>query len=188
MVASAVASTGLQEARVKLKSGLVFIVESTLQSVSKKRGLYTVARRTRPTSRTSTEIVTDTGVRNTPLTTPRRFLTLIRLMGVGLMSEKNTVGTEQFEFDVGDGLVKQDSGVRIDGVGSIDDNTTVYYIKHRVISPDSGKAFYHVEWEEDAPENSLSDVNVRRMLKNAEMVHKLYRYVGTETNRGEYDE
>lgn len=98
------------------------------------------------------------------------------------MSGMSSDDTE-WRFDVGDELVKQDHAApQVPGAAG-EAERTVYTVKRRLVNEDTDERHYQVEWEEETTEPSLSDVNVRRMLKSGRMVDGQYRKVDAATER-----
>ena len=99
----------------------------------------------------------------------------------------NASSDTEWEFEEGEALVKEEaSEPQMPGLGgTIETEKTEYVVTHRLVDADEGRRYYHLEWEEDAPEGSISDKNTRTMLYSASVVRMHYRSLETETERSE---
>lgn len=95
-------------------------------------------------------------------------------------------GTEQWEFDKGETLVKEDaSEPTMPGLEGIEPQKTECTVKRRLVDPDDERQMYYLEWEEDAPDSPRTDRKIKNMLYSASLVSLHYRSVETDTERGD---
>ena len=101
-----------------------------------------------------------------------------------MAAEQSNSDTE-WEFEEGETLVKADGSETpvMPGLEGIESEKTEYTVTHRLVDADEGRRYYHLEWEVDAEEGSISDKNTRTMLYSAEVVRIHYRSVDAEGDR-----